>query len=121
MRRLERYAATRATGLYETVIYRTFCLQVILDPKTSRKIFELARDQQEELEEDEEDEDEEEQSKPSFTTARTQEGDEVEEDDLGEEEEYEEEEVEEIVRPELIPHFTLLIDRRKWTRGICVH
>ncbi|EKM59594.1 uncharacterized protein PHACADRAFT_250194 [Phanerochaete carnosa HHB-10118-sp] len=70
--------------------------EVILDPKTSRKIFELARDQQEELEEDEEDEELEEQNKPSFTLARTQRNEEDEEDDLVEEEEYEEEEVEEI-------------------------
>lgn len=70
--------------------------EVILDPKTSRKIFELARDQQEELEEDEEDEEPEEQRKPSFTLARTQQNEGDDEDDLAEDEEYEEEEVEEI-------------------------
>jgi len=71
---------------------------VILDPKTSRKIFELAKDQQEEVgawEDDEEDE--EEAERPSFTVPRTQDVDEDDEDDLDryEQDEYEEE-VEEI-------------------------
>lgn len=72
-------------------------LQAILDPKTSRKIFELARDQQAELEDSDEEEEAEEEDKPSFTVARTQQFDE-DEDDLGEYDENEEEEVEEIVR-----------------------
>ncbi|KAH9918148.1 uncharacterized protein B0H18DRAFT_1123189 [Fomitopsis serialis] len=72
---------------------------VILDPKTSRKIFELAKDQQEEVGTWEDDEDEEaEAERPSFTTPRTQDVDEDEEDDLDryEQDEYEEE-VEEIL------------------------
>jgi hypothetical protein len=71
--------------------------ETILDPKTSRKIFELARDQQEELEEAAEEDEAEEQGKPSFTVARTQQFEE-DEDDLGEYEENDIEEVEEIVR-----------------------
>ncbi|KZT74509.1 cell adhesion protein byn-1 [Daedalea quercina L-15889] len=56
--------------------------EVILDPKTSRKIFELAKDQQEELGawEDEEEEEEEIQ-RPSFTVPRTQDFDADEDDD----------------------------------------
>lgn len=74
---------------------------MILDPKTSRKIFELAKDQQEEVGvwEDDEDEDEEEAGRPSFTVPRIQEvDDEDDEDDLDryDQDDYEEE-VEEIV------------------------
>ncbi|GJE84754.1 cell adhesion protein byn-1 [Phanerochaete sordida] len=70
--------------------------EAILDPKTSRKIFELARDQQEELEESEEEDEEEEESKPTFTLARAQQNQDDDDDDLAEDEEYEEEEEEEI-------------------------
>ncbi|THG99564.1 hypothetical protein EW026_g2814 [Hermanssonia centrifuga] len=71
--------------------------EVILDPKTSRKIFELARDQQEELgEEDEEDDEEEVSEKAEFNIPRTKEIDD-DDDDLGDYDEDEmEEEVEEI-------------------------
>ena len=68
--------------------------QVILDPKTSRRIFELARDQQDELEmpEDEEvpeDEDEEVLSKPRMQ-ARFNDDDDEDHSENGEdiEEEY---------------------------------
>ncbi|KAI0662952.1 cell adhesion protein byn-1 [Cubamyces menziesii] len=45
--------------------------EVILDPKTSRRIFELARDQQEELDEKEfDDEEDEDDSRPSFSAPR---------------------------------------------------
>ena len=74
---------------------------MILDPKTSRKIFELAKDQQEEVGtwEEDEDEDEDEAGRPSFTVPRAQENeDEDEDDDLDryDQDDYEEE-VEEIV------------------------
>lgn len=72
-----------------------------MDPRTSKRIFELAREQQEELGSDEEDEDEDE----AFTTARSTRtfGDEEEEDDDDEEGigKYGDEdvEVEELVSP----------------------
>lgn len=73
---------------------------MILDPKTSRKIFELARDQQDELEEVEDDEEDEAQENAKFTLPRTQKvQDEDEDDDLEEYDDEEYEEVEEIVRP----------------------
>jgi len=57
--------------------------EVILDPKTSRRIFELARDQQEELgaweDEDEADED---GDKPAFSVPRIQKSDDEDDDDL---------------------------------------
>ncbi|EPT03099.1 hypothetical protein FOMPIDRAFT_1047090 [Fomitopsis schrenkii] len=74
--------------------------EVILDPKTSRKIFELAKDQQEEVGvwEDVEDEEEEEARRSNLTVPRTQaDEDEDEGDDLEryDQDDYEEE-VEEI-------------------------
>lgn len=74
---------------------------MILDPKTSRKIFELAKDQQEEVGvwEDVEDEEEEEARRSNLTVPRTQaDEDEDEGDDLEryDQDDYEEE-VEEIV------------------------
>ncbi|KAH8105490.1 cell adhesion protein byn-1 [Cristinia sonorae] len=69
----------------------------ILDPKTSRKIFELARDQQEELEQSEGDDDTlEEQT--AFTRPRISQPDDDDDDDLGEynEDEEDEEEIEEL-------------------------
>lgn len=82
---------------YALVILTT-SVQIILDPKTSRKIFELARDQQEELNEDEEDEDKEEDSRANFSIPRGHTGeDDEEDDDLGDYDE-DEEEIEEIVR-----------------------
>lgn len=83
--------------------YRNLCLlddaQVILDPKTSRKIFELAKDQQEELNEDgDEDEDGvDETDRLNFSVPRTTTHDDEGQDDLGEYDEDEEEEIEEIV------------------------
>ncbi|KAH9894173.1 cell adhesion protein byn-1 [Cubamyces lactineus] len=44
--------------------------EVILDPKTSQRIFELARDQQEELDEKEFDDEDEDDSRPSFSAPR---------------------------------------------------
>ncbi len=56
--------------------------QAILDPKTSRKIFELARDQQDELEmPDDQDLSGEEEPDPSFTQPRSHFVDEDEEED----------------------------------------
>ncbi|KAH9843704.1 cell adhesion protein byn-1 [Rhodofomes roseus] len=73
--------------------------EVILDPKTSKKIFELARDQQEEVGAWEDDEEEgEEPERASFTVPRTQNfNDDEEDDDLEryDQDDYEEE-VEEI-------------------------
>ncbi|KAI0347011.1 cell adhesion protein byn-1 [Trametopsis cervina] len=66
--------------------------EVILDAKTSRKIFELARDQQEELEEADEDEDENEASQ-GLSIPREQLAQDDDDDDLSE---YDEEEIEEI-------------------------
>ncbi|KAH9950103.1 cell adhesion protein byn-1 [Amylocystis lapponica] len=58
--------------------------EVILDPKTSRRIFELAKDQQEELgSEGEADDDEDEDGKHSFTLPRTQDLEDEDEDDIG--------------------------------------
>lgn len=78
---------------------------MILDPKTSKKIFELARDQQEEVGTWEDDEEEEEETeRPSFTVPRTQVFDDDEEDDDLErydQDDYEEE-VEEIVSVRLL-------------------
>lgn len=74
---------------------------MILDPKTSRKIFELAKHQQEEVGVWEDDEDDEDKGagRLSFTVPRTQaQGDEDEDDDIErfDQDDYEEE-VEEIV------------------------
>ena len=71
-------------------------LQVILDPKTSRKIFELAKDQQEELDDfEDEEEEEDEGDNKNFIVPRTQTADDDDEDDLGDsdDEEYEVEEI----------------------------
>ncbi|KAF9821035.1 hypothetical protein IEO21_01012 [Rhodonia placenta] len=72
---------------------------VILDPKTSRRIFELARDQQEELGEwdDEEQDDADDEGRPNFSVPRAQNFEDEDEDDLEryEQDDYEEE-VEEI-------------------------
>ena len=51
---------------------RSIASQVILDPKTSRRIFELARVQQEELQSSEEEADEDYENKDAFTLPRTQ-------------------------------------------------
>lgn len=68
-----------------------------MDPKTSRRIFELARDQQNELEEPEDDEDEEFENQTAFTLPRSQNLDE-DDDDLADFNGSDvEEEVEEIV------------------------
>ncbi|KAI0092557.1 cell adhesion protein byn-1 [Irpex rosettiformis] len=68
---------------------------VILDPKTSRKIFELARDQQEELGEQDEDEGEDEDvNRTSFSTPRGH--DDQVQDDGDEPVDYSEDEEEEI-------------------------
>lgn len=74
--------------------------QVILDPKSSRKIFELARDQQEELDggDEDEDEDEDEDGRADFSVPRSQFLQDDDDDDLGDYDEDDEEEVEEIVR-----------------------
>ncbi|KAI0829358.1 cell adhesion protein byn-1 [Trametes gibbosa] len=69
--------------------------EAILDPKTSRRIFELARDQQEELDEKEFDDDEEDHAQPSFSTARGPASDDEDDLDLDRYED-EEEEVEEV-------------------------
>ncbi|TCD70471.1 snoRNA-binding rRNA-processing protein [Steccherinum ochraceum] len=70
---------------------------VILDPKTSKRIFELARDQQEELE-DSEGEDDVIEEQAAFTRPRIAQIDEEEDDDLGD---YDEEEEEEEIELEL--------------------
>ncbi|KAI0676769.1 cell adhesion protein byn-1 [Trametes maxima] len=70
--------------------------EVILDPKTSRRIFELARDQQEELDEKDFDDEDEDDDQPNFSAPR---GPALDEDDDLDLEQYEEdvEEIEEIV------------------------
>ncbi|CAL1702091.1 unnamed protein product [Somion occarium] len=70
--------------------------EVILDPKTSRRIFELARDQQEELEASEGDEDDDFDDRTAFTVPRSQGVNDEDEDDMGEYDEDEVEEIEEI-------------------------
>ncbi|TBU32210.1 cell adhesion protein byn-1 [Dichomitus squalens] len=65
--------------------------EVILDPKTSRRIFELARDQQEELDEKELD-DEDEDDRPDLSALRAPAAD----DDLDDLDQYDNEDVEEI-------------------------
>lgn len=82
---------------------------MILDPKTSRKIFELARDQQDELEEVEDDDEEEAQENAKFTLPRTQKAEDEDDDDLEEYGDEEYEEVEEIVRPPVT--IRVLLDR----------
>lgn len=67
-----------------------------MDPKTSRRIFELARDQQQELEVPDE-EDEEFDNQTAFTIPRSQNADEDDDDLEGYEGSDVEEEVEEIV------------------------
>ncbi|KAI0643706.1 cell adhesion protein byn-1 [Trametes meyenii] len=67
--------------------------EVILDPKTSRRIFELARDQQEELDENDFDDEVEEDDQPNFSAPR---GPALDEDDDLDLERYDEEDVEEI-------------------------
>lgn len=72
-----------------------FCTQVVLDPKTSRRIFELAKDQQTELqpEEDDEDEDGPDGKSAAFSQVRMTSMEDEEEEDIGddvEEEEYSE-------------------------------
>ncbi|KAJ7672872.1 Bystin-domain-containing protein [Mycena rosella] len=66
--------------------------QVILDPKTSKRIFELARDQQDEMEMADEEED----AQPSALTRPRLDDDEDEDSDLGD---VEDEDVEEIFNP----------------------
>ncbi|KAI0632996.1 cell adhesion protein byn-1 [Trametes polyzona] len=66
--------------------------EVILDPKTSRRIFELARDQQEELDEKEFDDEDEDDDRPNFSAPRGPAPDEDDDLDL---DRYEDEDVEE--------------------------
>ncbi|KAJ3566958.1 hypothetical protein NP233_g6664 [Leucocoprinus birnbaumii] len=69
---------------------------VILDPKTSRKIFELARDQQDELEMPDDEEASDEGTKTAFTQLRSQSADEDDDEEptFDNEEDVEEEEFE---------------------------
>ena len=70
-------------GLPRTQCQVLIAIQVILDPKTSRRIFELARDQQEELApEDETDDDEGSDTHAAFHKPRVTNNDEDDEDDL---------------------------------------
>lgn len=73
---------------------------MILDPKTSKRIFELARVQQEELEGSEDDEDNDFNNETAFTIPRNQgdDEDEDEEDDIANYSDNDLEEIEEIVR-----------------------
>ena len=86
-----------AIFLYFQLISQLLNRQVILDPKTSRRVFELARDQQEELEEldDDDDEDDDSEEQPKFRQPRDD--DDTSEDDMDQEGD-EEEEYAEIVR-----------------------
>ena len=72
-----------------------YSVQAILDPKTSRRIFELARDQQEEFDEKDLDDEDEDESRPSLAVPREL----PEDDDDFDLDRYEdnEEEIEEIV------------------------
>ena len=67
--------------------------QAILDPKTSRRIFELARDQQEELDENDLDDEDEEAQQHHLSAPR---GPASEDDDDLDLEQYENEDIEEI-------------------------
>lgn len=93
---------------------------MILDPKTSRRIFELARDQQEELGEwdDEEQDDADDEGRPNFSVPRAQNFEDEDEDDLEryEQDDYEEE-VEEIVSVLYVSARETLMGIRKSTRG----
>lgn len=60
----------------------TFTLQVVIDPKTSKRIFDLAKSQQEELEEEDEEEDEADVKPAAFFKPRST-SDTEEEDDMG--------------------------------------
>jgi hypothetical protein len=75
--------------------------QTILDPKTSRRIFELARDQQDELDPPEADEDED-IIEDDFTRPRTRDLEQLDadddDDDEGEEEQFQGDEEREFVR-----------------------
>lgn len=69
----------------------TSILQTILDPKTSRRIFELARDQQDELNPPDAEEEDEDVIEDDFTRPRTrdlEQLDDDEDDDEGEEEQF---------------------------------
>lgn len=90
-----------------------------MDPKTSRKIFELAKDQQDELDEVE-DEEEEEDTRASFTKPRDRILQDEDDDDWSEYDEDAEEEVEEIVRTSLLDPSRLPVQQlfRKSTRAI---
>ncbi|KAI0363716.1 cell adhesion protein byn-1 [Pilatotrama ljubarskyi] len=67
--------------------------EVILDPKTSQRIFELARDQQEELDEKELDDEDEDEDQPNLSAPR---GAVLDDDDDLDLDRYEEEDAEEI-------------------------
>ena len=70
-------------GLPRTQCQILIAIQVILDPKTSRRIFELARDQQEQLAPEEETDDEEgSDTHTAFHKPRVTNNDEDDEDDL---------------------------------------
>jgi essential nuclear protein 1 len=73
--------------------------QTILDPKTSRRIFELARDQQDELDPPEAEEDED-TIEDDFTRPRTRDLEQLDDDDddEGEEEQFQGDEEREFVR-----------------------
>ena len=67
------------------MLTRTHLVQTILDPKTSRRIFELARDQQDELGPPDAEDDDEDVIENDFTRPRTRDLELVDEEDEEEE------------------------------------
>jgi essential nuclear protein 1 len=72
-----------------------------LDSKTSTRIFELARDQQEELEEPEDD-DEEDDAQPAFNAPRMNLGEDDDDEEMDDDNEFELDAEEELVRAILL-------------------
>jgi hypothetical protein len=98
MRMAARRSLSRPVPI-DRIAYSHPISQTILDPKTSRRIFELARDQQDELDPPEAEEDEE-VIENDFTRPRTRDLEQLDDDDddEGEEEHFQGDEEREFVR-----------------------
>lgn len=102
---------------------RTHIVQTILDPKTSRRIFELARDQQDELGRPDAEDEDEDVIEDDFTRPRTRDLELADDDDDDDEEQFpglSGDEERELVRPSdyrLFPFFIQLVDLSGYRRG----
>lgn len=88
MRAVVRYASSLSIFAYDSFNTHSYpYLQTILDSKSSRRIFELARDQQDELDQQNPEEDED-VIEDDFTRPRTRDLELVDEEDEDEEEQF---------------------------------